>query len=73
MDRKVIIEKVPEDRPLTLMRKSAEAKRRQRQEKVWLDKQERQFVKLTGIEVSVQEYWEIQEKRFALGRMGKSM
>jgi hypothetical protein len=71
--REVTIEKVPEDTPLTLMRKSTEAKRKQRQEKVWLDKQERQFVKLTGVDVTVQEYWEIQEKRFALGRMGKSM
>jgi hypothetical protein len=73
MDRKVIIMRVSEDTPLTLMRKSTEAKRKQRQEKVWLDKQERQFIKLTGVDVTVQEYWEIQEKRFTRGRMGKSM
>ena len=64
MDRKVIIMRVSEDTPLTLMRKSTEAKRKQRQEKVWLDKQERQFIKLTGVEVTVEEYQEIQEKRF---------
>ena len=62
--RDVIIMRVSEDTPLTLMRKSAEAKRKQRQEKVWLDKQERQFIKLTGVEVTVEEYWEVQEKRF---------
>lgn len=62
--RDVIILRVSEDTPLTLMRKSTEAKRKQRQEKVWLDRQERQFIKLTGVEVTVEEYQEIQEKRF---------
>ena len=62
--RDVIIMRVSEDTPLTLMRKSTEAKRKQRQEKVWLDKQERQFIKLTGLEVTAEEYQEIQEKRF---------
>ena len=62
--REVIIEKVSEDTPLTPMRKSRETKLAQRREKGFLEKQERRFIELTGLEVTEKEYHEIQRKRF---------
>jgi hypothetical protein len=62
--REVSIVKVSEDTPLTPMRKSRESKLAQRREKGFLDKQERRFIQLTGLEVTEKEYQEIQRKRF---------
>tara|TARA_R110002126_G_scaffold189385_2_gene337684 strand:- start:567 stop:788 length:222 start_codon:yes stop_codon:yes gene_type:complete len=72
--REVIIQKVPEDTPLPVLRKTQGSIQRHRKEWRFLDRQKRQFMKLAGdVEVTTDEYMAIQKERFSRGRMGKCM
>lgn len=67
--RDIIIERVPEDTPLPIIRKSEMAKKRDRLEYAFLKRQEKHFLKIAGnITFTSQEWFKIAKRGYGSAR-----
>jgi hypothetical protein len=69
MLREVIIQRVPEDTPITV-RKSKEAKKKYYYERLFLQRQEKLFLKIAGnITFSYAEWWDISKRGYGMNSL----